>query len=116
MRKSDKKKIRASFRLAVFTRDGYKCRVCGEAGNDETLDPHHITPREQMPNGGYVAANGITLCKKPGGCHEQAEAFLQRHQPLPGVDLLVVSLVGPGTLYRLIGSSYTQAVEAAERL
>lgn len=34
-----KKQIRQQFRDAVFKRDGYKCRVCGNSGQ---LDAHHI--------------------------------------------------------------------------
>ena len=54
--------IRDKFRNEVFQRDGYKCRVCGR--NDVKLDAHHIEDRNEMPNGGYVKENGITLCKE----------------------------------------------------
>ncbi len=65
---SRKKQIRENFRNAVFKRDGNKCRGCGKT--DTPLDAHHITDRRDMPNGGYVAENGITLC---GTCHTLAE-------------------------------------------
>ena len=61
------------FRAAVFGRDGFTCRGCGFASTPEraedALDAHHITDRNEMPNGGYVAENGITLCEV---CHAKA--------------------------------------------
>lgn len=72
-----KKQIRQEFRNEVFKRDNYICQApgCGKKGTEETLDAHHITDRTEMPNGGYVKENGITLCKE--GCHEKAELFHQ---------------------------------------
>ena len=58
-----------------------------------------------MPNGGYVKENGISLCPT---CHEKAEVFHSTGTALPGW--------APEDLYRLIGSSYEQAVKASERL
>lgn len=58
-----------------------------------------------MPNGGYVTANGVSLCP---GCHEKAEAFHSTGTALPGW--------APADLYALIGSSYEQAVRDSERL
>src|SRR5215203_1562865 len=85
-----KKQLRAAFRKAVFQRDRYRCVTCGKPGKDRQggeahkqfhshpadrdlvcLDAHHITDRHEMPNGGYVAENGITLCDD--GCHLLAE-------------------------------------------
>ena len=120
MAKSDKKKVRETFRRAVLERDGYRCKICGEAGTDETLDPHHITPRVQMPSGGYVATNGITLCKKAGGCHEKAEAYLNASDymgyPFEELAASLKDMFRPDILYKLIGSSYTQAVKDSENL
>lgn len=99
MSKADKKRVRIAFRIAVFYRDGYRCLVCGTPGTDETLDPHHVTDRNQIPHGGYVAENGITLCKR---CHEKAEAGAQGFEK--------------ETLYRLIDSSLERAMVASERL
>lgn len=108
MSKQDKKKIRAAFRDAVFSRDRFTCKGCGEKGTAETLDAHHVTNRDLMPNGGYCAENGITLCKKAGGCHEKAEAYDANSNIVPGFE--------PGTLYLLINSTYARAVEASNKL
>ena len=105
---AEKKRIRNEFRTETFTRDGHKCRACGwnafRPGEIE-LDAHHITDRNLMPNGGYVKENGISLCP---GCHEKAEVFHSTGTALPGFS--------PAELYVMIGSSYEQAVKAAERL
>lgn len=102
-----KKQIRAAFRDCVFTRDRYTCRVCGRkfaAKNaDEYLDAHHITDRHNMPNGGYVKANGISLCKNGSpSCHELAE---KQEDGLT-----------PAELYRRIGSSYELALKESENV
>jgi len=89
-----KKKIRSDFRNAVFSRDGHECVFCNCR---EDLDPHHITDRNLMPNGGYVASNGITLCPQH---HLQAEGGS------PASELL----------YEKIGSSYATAYRDSEEL
>jgi hypothetical protein len=64
-----KKEIRSDFRQSVLERDNWTCQICGE-GSYKTLDffdAHHITDRSEMPNGGYVKENGITVCNKPKG-------------------------------------------------
>jgi 5-methylcytosine-specific restriction endonuclease McrA len=99
-----KKKTRQDFREAVFARDGRRCRVCGATGD---LDAHHITDRRDMPNGGYVAANGISLCAT---CHALAEtwhASAQQHFEVG---------YHPDDLYKLIESSWQDAWEASEKL
>ena len=92
-----KKLIRKEFREAVFERDGNTCKVCGEPA----VDAHHITDRNEMPNGGYVATNGISLCSE---CHKKAEVFHQTGQPFSD-DFT------PDALYKLIDSSYELALE-----
>ena len=74
MTMSQKKLIRQRFREAVFSRDDHRCRTCGWAvfTDEVDLDAHHITDRNDMPNGGYVKENGISLCP---ACHEKAEEF-----------------------------------------
>lgn len=78
---SKKKLIRSTFRKAVFERDEYTCKCCGvkgvsrqdaESSDLPVLDAHHITDRSEMPNGGYVPENGITVCDD---CHLKAEKF-----------------------------------------
>lgn len=107
----NKKAIRRAFRDACFKRDGFKCIMCGykPKGNiDEELDAHHITDRSLLPNGGYVAENGVTLCNKPNGCHWKAEQFHLTGVALPSFT--------PDDLYSKIGSSYEQALKASEKL
>ena len=104
-----KKQIRQQFRTAVFSRDGFACRGCGVASTPERaegeLDAHHITDRNEMPNGGYAAENGISLC---AGCHAKAEAFHCGEPVAPGFL--------PADLYARIGSSKEKARTASERL
>jgi predicted restriction endonuclease len=100
---SQKKKIRQEFRDAVFGRDKHKCRGCGVANVE--LDAHHITDRNDMPNGGYVKENGISLCAE---CHIKAEEFHSTGVSHPGFS--------PEDLYKMIGSSHLRAVAASERL
>jgi len=107
-----KKTIRSDFRLAVFKRDSYKCRGCGKQGYDHNdaqevakqeasgaylvkLDAHHITNRDEMPAGGYVKENGISLCDE---CHTKAEV-----PHAANIEFL------PESLYRSIGSAKNNA-------
>ena len=95
--------VREVFREAVFTRDRNRCRVCG--ARDRVLDAHHITDRHDMPNGGYVQENGISLCPE---CHRKAE------------DWHALGIGNrnyhPDELYKLIGSSKERAIEESEKL
>jgi 5-methylcytosine-specific restriction endonuclease McrA len=99
-----KKQIRNDFCTIVFERDGHACVFCG---SKESLDAHHITDRKEMPNGGYVKENGITVC---GSCHMKCEMFhmTEGEDWFPGRH--------PADLYTIIGSSYEEAVAASERL
>ncbi len=109
-----KKNIRSEFRSETFKRDGYRCVCCGlkaDASNPEALlDAHHITDRREMPNGGYVKENGISLCKhdKNGemSCHMKAEQFHISN----GVRWY--NGFHPNELYRKIGSSKEMAIKA----
>lgn len=102
-----KKKTRRRFRAAVFARADYCCQGCGFTSSPERveneLDAHHITDRNEMPNGGYVAENGIALCS---ACHANAEAF-HRGEPVPPG-------FAPAELYAVIGSSEEAARTASE--
>ena len=99
-----KKAVREAFRNAVFTRDRHKCVFC-DCKTD--LDAHHITDRTEMPNGGYVKENGITLCPTH---HMEAEQF-----HISGGTTWVTGK-HPDDLYKLIGSSKEKAIRASERL
>ena len=95
--------IRERFRCSVFERDKHTCRTCGST--NVRLDAHHITDRHEMPNGGYVKENGISLCDM---CHVKAEQF---HM---GLDVPLG--FHPDDLYRLIDSSKGHAIKASKRL
>ena len=92
-----KKEIRENFRNSVFERDEYKCRVCSKTGD---LDAHHITDRNEMPNGGYVIQNGISLCDE---CHEKAEVWHNSNKEN------FIEGYHPDDLYKKINSSYQLA-------
>jgi 5-methylcytosine-specific restriction endonuclease McrA len=98
------KQWRTTFREGVFERDGHKCKVCG---NDGELDAHHITDRHDLPNGGYVFSNGISLCSE---CHIKAGV----HHVTGGKDW--PDGFHPDDLYRLIHSSQDLAYEDSKRL
>ena len=110
-----KKSVRSQFRTAVFTRDKLRCRCCGVAGSDRqsleggqlptALDAHHITDRHEMPNGGYVKENGITVCNE---CHIKCEEFWRTGVAIEGFS--------PEDLYNKIGSSKEIAILASEKL
>lgn len=97
-----KKDIRRHFRDEVFKRDSYICKVCGRKGTELDLDAHHITDRSEMPNGGYVASNGITVCK--GECHQSVEQY-----HISQGDWWEDGL-HPDDLYKMIGSSKNKAI------
>lgn len=94
-----KKKIRAQFRDSVFKRDGYTCVFCAEVKN---LDAHHITDRTEIPHGGYVPENGITLCPEH---HMMAEKY-----HISGGEIWEEGM-HPDDLYQMIESSKTLAIK-----
>lgn len=104
----NKKTIRQAFRKAVFERDKFTCRVCGTKRPEEELDSHHIQDRSGIVNGGYVASNGITVCREE--CHMKVELFhisggAEWHEGLH-----------PDDLYHMIGSSREQAERDSQEL
>lgn len=101
---SRKKEVRQRFRDAVFTRDAHTCKFCDHT---ENLDAHHICDRSEMPNGGYVASNGISLCPTH---HIDAEQF-----HISGGERWVDGM-HPDDLYKLIGSTKETALRDSERL
>lgn len=104
-----KKQVRSEFRTKCLKRDNHKCRFCGTTppNGDEGLDVHHITDRTEMPFGGYVASNGISLC---ADCHIKAEEFHINQ------GVVWTENMHPNDLYVLIGSSLEQATQDSYRL
>lgn len=108
---AEKKQVRARFRDAVFARAKYRCEGPGCTFRSsperavQELDAHHITDRNELPNGGYVPENGISLCAP---CHVKAEHFHGTGTALPGFS--------PDELYVVIGSSREKAERASRRL
>jgi hypothetical protein len=106
---SAKKKLaRQKFRDEVLKRDRSLCAICKTPDNVEI---HHITDHTQMPGGGYVRENGITLCKE----HlEQAELYLHSEsgEMAEGAEL---GALAPKKLYLKIGSNYDKAFKASQR-
>lgn len=110
-----KKSIRKKFREETMQRDKYKCCCCGKKGKDRQggsghlkfhddknlveLDAHHISSREEMPNGGYVKENGISVCDD---CHLKAENVELGFEP--------------EKLYEIIGSSHDSAIKSSTLL
>ena len=92
---TEKKMIRKRFRDSVFERDNHLCVMCGALA----IDAHHITNRNDMPNGGYVKENGISLCAE---CHLKAENEEEGFEP--------------EILYDKIDSSKESAIYASRRL
>lgn len=117
---SKKNQVRRKFREDVFDRDGYCCKWCGNGPvlefPESVFDSHHITDRNEMPNGGYVKENGITLCKydesglEENSCHMKAEKFhiSEGKEWEPGMH--------PDDLYKVIGSSRELAIEKSNNL
>lgn len=124
MAKEGKKAVRQAFRDAVFARDRFTCVVCGRKWTPADANPdlkrvnaHHITDRSEMPNGGYVAENGVTVCdvgafvgREHESCHMRCEKFhiSEGREWEPGLH--------PDDLYQRIGSSLEKAWDASERI
>lgn len=98
------KKWRKSFNEKCLKRDNYKCVICNEKF---CLDVHHITDRHEIPNGGYVVENGITLCPAH---HLLAELYHQSTGTKGHTGMY------PKDLYNLIHSSYELAVKKSSEL
>lgn len=103
-----KKEIREHFRNSVYKRDNFTCKVCGVKRDAKDLDAHHITDRTEMPNGGYVKENGITVCKED--CHFKVELFhiSEGEQWNEGFH--------PDDLYQLVKSSKELAIDKSRLL
>lgn len=99
----EKQKIRMKFRDEVFERDGHKCKFCKR----DAVDAHHITDRNEMPNGGYVKENGISVCEEH---HLKCEEFHISDGTKWEIGF------HPNDLYKMIGSSYIQAILKSKKL
>lgn len=93
--KQNHKKWRKQFNEGCLERDGNKCVFCDVT---ESLDVHHITDRHDMPNGGYVLSNGITVCETH---HLMCEEHHATGHAVVGFH--------PNDLYGKINSSYSKA-------
>jgi len=98
-----KRLIRDVFRNTVFERDNHTCRKCNK--KHVNLDAHHITDRNEMPNGGYVKENGISLCSD---CHIKAEQY--------HIGNVVENGFSPTDLYKLICSTYDKAYQSSLKI
>lgn len=58
------------WRLAVFTRDKFKCQKCGKTGRD--LEAHHIKEKCNYPELIFDVNNGLTLCHE---CHKETDNY-----------------------------------------
>lgn len=66
---SERRRFNASkeakkWRISVFERDGFKCKICEKVGGE--LNAHHIKQYAFHPELRLDIDNGITLCKE---CH-----------------------------------------------
>lgn len=100
--KQNHKRWRKQFNEDCLKRDKNQCVFCDIV---EGLDVHHITDRHDMPNGGYVLTNGVTVC---GEHHLMCEEYHMSGQPIDGFH--------PDDLYLKIGSSYEKAHKDSENL
>lgn len=56
---STRRKLLAEWSVAVRTRDGYACVVCGASQHTQS---HHLIPKERFNEYQYEIDNGVTLC------------------------------------------------------
>lgn len=77
---------RDDFREGVFKRDGHRCVVCGDPGQDA----HHLIERRLFSCGGYYLENGATVC---GKCHilcEQTVISVEEMREYAGIKRVCV--------------------------
>lgn len=71
------------WRTAVFQRDGYACRECGDK---QYVEAHHIFKWKDYPEVRYDVRNGYTFCQP---CHKKADRG----------DIVIVPAIVPGRYY-----------------
>ncbi len=115
---NNKKNIRKEFKESVFERDNYTCVICGHGPfsdlAEQEFDTHHITDRSEMPNGGYVRENGITLCKESNSSEESCHMKAEKFHITEGEEW--VDGMHPDDLYRMINSSKELAYEKSKSI
>ena len=62
-----------SWRMAVFTRDEFRCQGCGIVGTYITA--HHIKSWAKYPKLRFEVNNGVTLCEE---CHKATDNYKGR--------------------------------------
>lgn len=78
------------WRLAVYTRDGFCCRLCRKG--KRRLNAHHIRRWSDYPELRFVVSNGITLCRS---CHCRVTGCEAAYEEL------FMRLVNPDSLLRI---------------
>ena len=78
-------------RLAVRTRDGFRCRVCGAPENGREHDVHHKTPFRTFTSAAEANRldNLVTLCPT---CHRKAEQNVRIRSGLAGLSYVLSQL------------------------
>lgn len=67
------------WRIAVFERDNYTCKICGIRGT--YLEADHIKPFAYFPELRYELSNGRTLCRK---CHNLTKIGYKKMREIYG--------------------------------
>lgn len=57
-----------NWRIRVYKRDGYRCKMPGCYSQSRDIAAHHIYPKKKYPQIQFDTSNGITLCRP---CHEK---------------------------------------------
>jgi len=58
------------WRDAVYKRDNWTCRICGEHCKKGNIVAHHLQKFSEFPELRFIIDNGLTLCRK---CHAEIE-------------------------------------------